>query len=219
MVFKQFPAVSVQCALLCALACSPLSAAPGAAGTVTGPDTHTSVNRLDKAWKRYRNSNLGYCVNYPSRWTKEMAFDGTGLVVETGKQKFSKPMGEIDMGLLSLPTSEDARLKPASLSNSAVDELLLDEMKDHIAGLEKLMRVERMETVDQHSMRMQGNSALFVKNKYYDPLERSNWTEELIFVKRQDGLFRLELQCETDQVKRFEPVFANVVNTLQFDCK
>jgi len=219
MIFKQFPAVSVQFALLCAIACSLLSAAPPAAGTVTGPETHASVNRLDKAWKRYRNPNLGYCVNYPSRWTKDGAFDGTGLVVETGKQKFSKPMGEIDMGLLSLPTSEDARLKAASLSNSEADDLLLDEMKDHIAGLEKLMRVERVETVDQHSMRMQGNSALFVKNKYYDPLERSNWTEEIVFVKRQDGLFRLELQCQTDQVNRFEPVFANVVNTLQFECK
>jgi hypothetical protein len=81
------------------------------------------------------------------------------------------------------------------------------------------MRVERVETVDQHNMQMQGNPALFVKNKYYDPLERSNWTEEIVFVKRQDGLFRLELQCQTDQVNRFEPVFANVVNTLQFQCK
>jgi len=194
---KQF----LRAAMLCALVCSGLTSAP------------PSGSRQDRAWKRYHNTNVGYCVNYPSRWLREEAFDGTGMVMETGIKKYSKPIGEIDIGLLPLPTMEDARMAPATSDS------LLDDLKDHIAGLHKFVRAERLQTIDQHAMEMQGHSALFVKNRYYDPLERADWTEEVIFVKRQGELFRLELQCQSDQVARFEPVFTYVAQTMQFDCK
>lgn len=172
-------------------------------------------DRLDRAWKRYRNIDLGYCVSYPSRWAKGEAFNGAGLFVKTGLHRYSKATSEIDIGPLTMPGPEDARLKPARL----LDDTLQEDLQEHLAGLRKFERAERMEVIDQHPMNLHGFAALYVKNKYYDPLERSNWMEEVVFVQRNGELFRMEMQCPPDQINRFEPVFAYLVNSLEFDCK
>ncbi len=175
----------------------------------------THGDRMDRSWKRYRNPDLGYCVSYPSRWFRGSAFDGSGLFVETGHHRDSKPTGEIDVGPLNVEINEDARLKPTDLTDS-----LDQDLREHLEGLQKFARAEKLETIDQHNLNVQGFKALYSKNQYYDPLERTNWLEEVIFVRRTNGeLYRLELQCQPDQLKRFEPVFAYVVNTFEFNCK
>jgi len=175
---------------------------------------------MDRSWKRYRNPDLGYCVSYPARWYRGSAFDGSGLFVETGAHRYSKPSGEIDIGPIhSDPpsdTPEDARLKPANLSNN---DTLAKDLQEHLDGLQKFARAERLETIDQHSLNLQGSKALYAKNKYYDPLERTSWMEEVIFVKHKGELFRLELQWPPDQITRFEAVFTYLVNSFEFDCK
>ncbi len=168
-----------------------------------------SPNKLDNSWKRYRNPQWGYCVSYPTRWYKGDAFEGSGLFVETGVKRFSKPTGEIDVAAVSA-ASENAS-HTASLT-------LVDDLKLHLDGLAKFERAERMEVLEQRSLNLTGKPALFTKDRYYDPLERSTWIEELVFAHRNDVLYRLELQCRADQVERFEPVFTRFVNTFQFDC-
>ena len=64
--------------------------------------------KADRSWKRYRNTEYGYCVSYPSRWVRGEAFEGAGLFVETGLKKFSRPMGAIDFEALS-SAPKDAR--------------------------------------------------------------------------------------------------------------
>lgn len=168
-----------------------------------------STNRLDHAWKQYRNVQRGYCVSYPSRWGRGDAFEGAGLFVETGEKKFSKPMGEIDVA--AVPTPSDAKARTASLT-------LVEDLKLHLAGLAKFERAERVEVLEQRPLQLGGRPALFTKDRYYDPLERATWIEETVFSHRDDVVYRLELECRADQTGRFEPVFSRLINTFQFDC-
>jgi len=168
-----------------------------------------SSNRLDNSWKKYRNPKLGYCVSYPTRWYKGDAFEGSGLFVETGAKKFSKPVGEIDVAAVSTPA--DTGSHAASLT-------LVDDWKLHLDGLAKFERAERMEVLEQRPLTLVGKPALFTKDRYYDPLERATWIEELVFAHREDVVYRLELECRADQVERFEPVFTRFINTFQFEC-
>lgn len=201
-------------ALLFACGCVSAFGASGNTGSPIAEAIRPHGDRADRAWKRYRNSDLGYCVSYPSRWSRGDAFEGSGIFVETGVHRYSKPTGEIDIGPLTLPGPEDARLKPASTQPETLDQ----DLEEHLAGLRKFARAEKMEVLDQHTLTVQGFSALWVKNRYYDPLERSTWMQEVVFVKRNGELYRLELQCPPDQITRFEPVFAYLVNTFEFDC-
>jgi len=168
-----------------------------------------SSNRLDHAWKHYRNPQQGYCVSYPSRWYKGDAFEGAGLFVQTGAKQFSKPIGEIDVA--AVPIHPEASTEIPALA-------LVDDLKVHLAGLAKFERAERMEVLEQRPLDLAGNPALFTKDRYYDPLERATWIEELVFAHRGDVVYRLELECRADQLHRFEPVFTRFVNTFQFDC-
>ena len=186
-------------ALVCGFACASLLTAWGRGNF---------DQKLDRSWKRYRNSNFGYCVSYPSRWQKGEAFDGAGLFVETGLRKYSRPTGAIDFEAIET-SPKDARAVPANL---------LEDLQDHLAGLKKFERAERMEILDKHEMRVQGSAALFTKHRYYDPQERATWMEEVVFVNRRETVYRLELDCRADQIERFAPVFDYLMGTLQFDC-
>jgi hypothetical protein len=165
--------------------------------------------KADRAWKRYRNASFGYCVNYPSRWSKSDAFEGAGLFVKTGSGKSSRPTGEIDIGPLSFPL-DDARMQPVNL---------VEDLEAHLDGLRKFERAERLEILSKRDMPFLGNPALFTKNRYYDPLDRATWVEEVLFVNRAQTLYRLELECRADQLARFEPVFLHLLSTFQFDCE
>jgi hypothetical protein len=185
--------------LLCGFALSSLVAAWG--GGEFG-------QRLDRQWKRYRNSEYGYCVSYPSRWVRGEAFEGAGLFVETGLKKFSRPVGAIDFEVLS-SVPKDARALPVSLAES---------LEDHLAGLQKFERAERMEILEKREMQVQGSAALFTKHRYYDPQDRATWMEEVVFVNRNENLYRFEMDCRAEQFRRFAPVFEYLVGTVQFDC-
>jgi hypothetical protein len=166
------------------------------------------IPKQDRSWKRYYNPSFGYCVSYPSRWIRGEAFDGAGLFVKTGASRFSRPMGAMDFAVLDAPPA-DARLAPISL---------VEDWRIHLAGLKKFERAERMEILEQRELKFLGHSALFTKNRYYDPQERANWAEEILFINRNGTLYRLELECRLDQLGRFEPVFSQLMNTFQFDC-
>jgi hypothetical protein len=163
--------------------------------------------RLDRSWKRYRNSEYGYCVSYPSRWVRGEAFEGAGLFVETGLKKFSRPIGAIDFEVIS-SAPKDARALPANLA---------EDLRDHLAGLQKFERAERMQILEKREMQVQGSEALFTKHRYYDPQERATWMEEVLFVGRNETVYRFEMDCRADQFNRFAPVFEYLVGTVQFD--
>ncbi len=203
--------------LFCLLGCvSAVAAASGDTGNPFQVAAKPNGDRMDRSWKRYRNPNLGYCLSYPSRWYRGSAFEGSGLFIETGVRRSAKPSGEIDFGPMGAGDgTEDARLKPAGLS----ERTLKQDFQEHLDGLQKFARAERVEIIDQHSLNLQGSQALYAKNSYYDPLERTSWMEEVVFVRRKGELFRMALHCPPDQIKRFEAVFTYMVSSFEFDCK
>jgi len=164
--------------------------------------------KQDRTWKPYTNSQWDYCVSYPSHWLKGDAFDGAGIYVETGLKRYSKPLGEIDVGVM--PTEvESAVATPVSL---------VENLQVHFEGLKKFERAEAIEVLEKRDMKLAGSSALFTKDRYYDPQERATWIEEIIFTHYKGALYRLELECRDDQLERFEPVFRTFVSTFRFDC-
>jgi len=165
-----------------------------------------STPRQDGAWKRYQNPQWGYCVSYPSRWLKGDAFDGAGIVVKAGIRRRSRAVGEIDIGALS-----NAAGHPATLT-------LVQDLEGHLDGLKKFERAEQIEVLEKREMQLVGSSALFTKDRYYDPQDRAKWVDEIVFANRNGALYRLELECRADQLARFEPVFTRFVSSFQFDC-
>lgn len=163
--------------------------------------------KQDRSWRPYDNAQWGYCVSYPSRWVKGDAFEGAGIFVATGDKRLSRRLGEIDVGALP-PRPEGA----ASLA-------LVQDRDAHLEGLKKFERAERLEILDQREMQVAGNRALFTKDRYYDPQERATWIDEIIFTERNGTIYRLELECRSDQLERFEPVFQMLVSTFRFDCE
>lgn len=160
-----------------------------------------STPKLDRSWKRYYNQRWGYCVSYPSRWISGDAFEGGGFFVETGVKRLSRPLGEIDIAALAEPRST-----------------LLENVEAHLDGLKKFERAEQMQILERREMQLVGEAALFTKDRYYDPQDRASWIDEIVFANRKQTLYRLELECRADQVVRFEPVFAYLLSTFQFDC-
>ncbi|MBV9611057.1 MAG: hypothetical protein JO091_01230 [Acidobacteriaceae bacterium] len=164
-----------------------------------------SAPKQDSSWKRYYNTQWGYCVSYPARWRRGDAFEGSGIFVETGTKKQSNPLGEIDIAALPAPVE-----KP-QLS-------FVDDVQVHLEGLQKFERAQQMELLEQRPMDFFSHSALFTKERYYDPLERARWVDEMVFTQRENVLYRLELECRADQLARFEPVFTRFVSSFEFDC-
>ena len=170
-----------------------------------------SAAKQDAVWKRYYNAEAKYCVSYPARWYKADAFDGSGLYVMAGAKKHSRATGEIDLGIID---------SPAITSQAHTTSIqLTDDFESHLAVLKKFERADRVEVLDQHATQVAGSPALFTKDRYYDPQDRSTWLEEVLFFQRDRELYRLELECKADQIARFEPVFSQFVSSLEFDCR
>jgi hypothetical protein len=165
-----------------------------------------ATSRQDSSWKRYHNLKAAYCVSYPARWQRGDAFEGAGLFVEAGVKKRSRPTGEIDVALLPSAEPSQPRLT------------LVDDLKVHLDGLKRFQRAQKLEILEQRQMNLVGSPALFSKNSYYDPMDRSSWIEEVVLVSHNEGLYRLELECRADQIDRFEKVFTTLLSTFQFDC-
>lgn len=173
------------------------------------PASAGSASKQDSAWKRYHNPQWGYCVSYPSRWLKGDAFDGAGIFVEAGVRRRSRPVGEIDVG--ALPNQSNTVGDPLAFT-------LIQSLQAHLDGLKKFERAEEMEVLEKRDTQLFGSSALFTKDRYYDPQDRAKWIDEIVFANRNQTLYRLELECRADQLARFEPVFTHVVSTFQFGC-
>lgn len=185
--------------LFSCLAVLSLPACAGNIGTIK-PET---------SWKLYRNKQWGYCVSYPSRWFKGEAWEGSGIFVRAGVKKHSRAVGEIDIG--AAPNRPNDAGQPIPIS-------LTENFELHVEGIKKFERAERLEILEKRPIRLSGNSGLFTKDRYFDPLDGSTWVDEIVLVERDHTLYTLELECRSDQLARFEPVFSQFVSTFQTDC-
>ncbi len=160
-----------------------------------------SSTRLDDSWKTYANKQGGYCISYPTRWVRGDALDGTGMWVESGVKKFSIPQGEMDVIVVSEPATRMAEY-----------------LQSHLEGLEKFERAEKVELLENRAIALPGASGLLAKARYFDPQDGSTWIDEVVLAKREDVLYRLELECRAGQLDRFERVFTRFVESFRLDC-
>src|SRR5438270_623208 len=109
-----------------------------------------STHRLDSAWKKYSNGDMGYCVSYPSRWLRGVAFEGAGMYFETGTKKYGRPSGEMDVSAFS-------DVKP------------VEYLQTHLEGLKKFERAENLQVLEQRDIPIPGTTASFTKDTYFDP--------------------------------------------------
>lgn len=168
-----------------------------------------SVPKQDTSWKRYHSAEGKFCVDYPTKWLKSEVFDGSGVFFATGAKKRSRPYGEIDVSAF---TNDSSGLIPAAFS-------LGDDFEAHISGLKRFVRAKDVQVLERQETELSGTAALWVKDRYNDPFDHSTWFEEMIFARRSDVLYRIELECRNDQSGRFDPVFKRVLSTFQFDCQ
>jgi hypothetical protein len=168
-----------------------------------------SVLRQDRAWKVYLNRATGFCVSYPSRWMRSETYDGAGLAVTTGLKKHSPiPIGSMDVSAFPLPES----------SSKSVAFAFDDAFELQLAGLKKFVRAERVEILEKRVLTLGTVPGLFAKVRYFDPRDRREWVDEIIFTGRDHLSYRLELETRADQLQRFEANFAQFVNSFQTSC-
>jgi len=177
--------------------------------SLRAPAASSPPFRPETSWKRYHNEQWGYCVSYPSRWLKGEAFEGSGIFVKTGVKKHSRPVGEIDIGALRIQPQNPDQRTPISLT---------DNFQLHVEGLKKFERAQRLEILERRPIELFGNSALFTKDRYFDPQDGATWVDEIVVVDRNGTLYTLELECRSDQLARFEPVFSHFVSTFELEC-
>ncbi len=123
--------------------------------------------------------------------------------------KFSaNPLGGIDV---SVQEQLDPVQRAASFD-------LANSLQFHLESMVKFQHAQRMQIMEKRLMTIADSPALFVKDQYFDPLERAAWLEEVIFASRGNQLFRLELVCRAKEAERFERVFQHVVESFSFHC-
>jgi hypothetical protein len=140
-------------------------------------------------------------MEYPKRWIREAGADGSSMAFYTGLKRYSTPTGEMDITILT--TQDDTA------------ELL----QAHMDGMKRFARAEHIEILDRRKLTVGGSPAMLTKDQYRDPLEKQDWTEEIIVTRHDNKLYRLEMACRTDQVTRFEVMFSRLVRSFAFSCK
>ncbi len=165
------------------------------------------VPRQDTAWKRYRNPGANFCVSYPSKWLVTDVYEGSGIVFSSGAKKHSRPSGEIDISAQPIPNS----LTETSFT-------LGGDFQTHVEGLKRFVRATDLEILDKRDLSLFGTSALWAKDRYTDPLDHSSWLEEIVLTRRENVLYRIELECRSEQAARFESVFNQIVASFQPGC-
>jgi hypothetical protein len=166
-----------------------------------GPGFSGSSSKLDSAWRTYSNKQLGYCVEYPSRWVREKAVEGDGIYFETGEKKFSLPIAEIDVSVV-----DDQPLQTE------------DYVRIHLEGLRKFERAEQVEILESRAIALPNLAGLLNKNRYFDPQDGKPWVDELVVAVYGEKLYRLELECRADRIERFEPVFSHMLKSFRLEC-
>jgi hypothetical protein len=167
-----------------------------------------SQPRQDRAWKHYVNKQNGYCVSYPSRWIRTSGFEGAGLSVTTGVTRYSMPIASLDISVIP-DEPQTVEATPISLS---------DEYETHVVGLKRFVRAEQIETLEERQLAVSGLNGLFTRARYYDPKEKSDWVEAIVFTRRNGMTYRLELQSKAAAWHRFEPIFQKFVDSFQVEC-
>jgi hypothetical protein len=187
--------------------------ASGSAGVSAG--TH----RREAGWTHYANARWGFCVDYPARWKASVLKDGSGVTLypDTSADPSSGPSVSIS-ALPDLPDVDNANIV---LDDSPVLDLdgnfarTLDNLREY--GHASDIRV-----LEKRRLEFQGYDALKTKFVYQtggDQAAATQWADETFWINKEYVIFTAVLFGQPDQVRRFEPVYQDIVtHRFQLDC-
>lgn len=139
-------------------------------------------------------------MEYPKHWIRSDAAGETGIAFSTGEKRYSMPVGEIDVTVLTTPDDSSQLLQA------------------HMEGVKKFVRAEEMQILDSENITVDGTPATLMKDRYRDRLEKQDWTEEIIYARHDDKLYRLEVVSRSDEAARFQLMFGRMVRSFSFEC-
>jgi len=167
----------------------------GVAGQSTKPA------RPSAPWKRYCQTDGGFCFKYPSTWKMiGEIYDGNGVVVAP-PQKDEQPLWNVvTVAMVAPPKDVDQ-----ALGLDGVIQQAAAGMRD--AG-------QNFQTLQRQSRTVDGKPAQLLKAQYREKTSDRDWIEELIFIEGPDNeIYSVALKSKPQDMVRLEPVFTEIVRT------
>lgn len=163
----------------------------------TAPPAHPAA-----PWKRYCQSDGGFCFKYPASWKMlGEIYDGKGVVVAPVQKEDQSFWDNITVAMVAPPTEGDDE----GIGLNGVIQQASAGMRDAGVNFQTLQRQER--TVDAKPAEM-------LKAQYRDKATGRDWVEELVFIEGPDNeIYSVALKCAPDHAFRLELVLTEVLRT------
>jgi hypothetical protein len=152
-------------------------------------------------WKRYCQSDGGFCFKYPPSWKMlGEIYDGKGVVIAPVQKEDQSFWDNITVAMVAPPAEGDK-----ALGLKGVIEQASAGMRDAGVNFQTLQRQER--TVDAKPAEM-------LKAQYRDKATGRDWVEELVFIEGPSNeIYSVALKCAPDHAFRLELTLAEVLRT------
>lgn len=173
----------------------------GASAVATAQTAATPAHK-PAPWKKYCQSDGGFCFKYPSSWTSlGEIFGNNGIVVAPPQKQERTLWDEITVAMVAPPPEGD---EEGPGLNGVIEQATAG-LREGGLNFETLQRQER--TVDH-------KPAELLKVQYHDKSTNRPWVEELVFIEGPENeIYSVALKSAPDNLKRLEPVFAGVLES------
>jgi hypothetical protein len=153
-------------------------------------------------WKRYCQSDGGFCFKYPASWKMlGEIYEGQGVVVAPVQKEDQSFWDNITVAMVAPPAEGDDQ----GIGLNGVIEQAAAGMRDAGQDFRTLQRQER--TVD-------AKPAEILKAQYRDKATGRDWIEELVFIQGPDNeIYSVALKTAPQNAVRLEPVFTEILKT------
>ncbi|HUI83170.1 MAG TPA: hypothetical protein VL240_03055 [Candidatus Binatia bacterium] len=151
-------------------------------------------------WKRYCQTNAGFCFRYPGSWMMlGEVFDGNGVVIAPPQKEDRALWDGITLAMVAPPPEgdEEAAGLDAIVGQAAAG------MRD--AG-ENFVTLQRRQRTVAH------NPAQMLKAQYREKSTGREWLEEVVFIEGPDNeIYSVALRCAPQNFARLEPTLNGVL--------
>jgi hypothetical protein len=153
------------------------------------------------SFKRFCQSEGGFCFNYPASWTVLGEAFGDGVVVAPPQTTDTLLWDVVTVAAVELPTMEDG----AALN---IDQIIDAAMSNMRAGGHNPQTLQRQQLV------VDTLPAEMIKVRYHDKESARDWIEQLVFIEGPDQeIYSLSLKARPGSIGRLQPAFDGIVQS------
>jgi hypothetical protein len=170
-------------------------------GVVAMAQTSSPPAHTPAPWKKYCQSDDGFCFKYPPSWRLTGDIYGGNGVVVAPVQKDGQPLlNEVTVAMIAPPKDSDGAVGLDTIIQQATTGI-----RESGQDFQTLRRQVR--TVD-------AKPAELLKVQYHEKSTGKDWIEELIFIQGPDNeIYSVALKCVSSDILHLEPVFSEIVRT------